>query len=454
MGTLLPGFLVDSINESFVSRPTREQDLIIFSESGKTGMYEWCWVSFVTEHCLAEHAGLELELDTGQEAVVAGVHALPQAHSALGFLLPPSSSSSTSAIPPENMTSFGKRFSLKVIIAIAAGVSALLLFVIIILLYSLRTKGRKANRTEVNSFEIARNENPKDDYSSGTQASTNKKLVFLEGCSYKFGLEDLLSASAEALGMGPNGATFKVALEDGTTVVVKRLKPVGIGKKEFKQKMEIIGKLGKHPNIAPLLAYYYSEDEKLMVYGYVSTGILSNILHGDEATERARLDWTSRLRIALAVAHGLAHIHRGKGGKLVHGNIKSSNILLSREHDACITDVGLAAIMRAPASLVLQRATVRRRPFNRESSLRNRIFTASEWVQSVLREEWTAEVFDVELIRYRNVEELIRMLQIAMDCVAGVPDQRPNIEQVIQMIQEVRPSGSDYWPSSEDTSKG
>ncbi|KAG0473743.1 hypothetical protein HPP92_015089 [Vanilla planifolia] len=345
---------------------------------------------------------------------------------------------------------------------------------------SLRTKGRKANRTEVNSFEIARNENPKDDYSSGTQASTHKKLVFLEGCSYKFGLEDLLSASAEALGMGPSGATFKVALEDGTTVVVKRLKPVGIGKKEFKQKMEIIGKLGKHPNIAPLLAYYYSEDEKLMVYDYVSTGILSNILHGDEATERARLDWTSRLRIALAVAHGLAHIHRGKGGKLVHGNIKSSNILLSREHDACITDVGLAAIMRAPASPCVAEGhrapeTIQSRKFTQKSDIYSfgvlllemltgiaprqspaygGVVDLPRWVQSVLREEWTAEVFDVELIRYRNVEELIRMLQIAMDCVAGVPDQRPNIEQVIQMIQEVRPSGSDYWPSSEDTSKG
>ncbi|XAR66052.1 Non-specific serine/threonine protein kinase [Bertholletia excelsa] len=73
------------------------------------------------------------------------------------------------------------------------------------------------------------------------------------------------------------------------------------------------------------------------------------------------------------------------------------------------------------------------------------------WVRSVVREEWTSEVFDVELMRYPNIEEeMVQMLQVALSCVARAPDARPTIQEVIRMIEEIRPSDLDSRPSSED----
>lgn len=107
----------------------------------------------------------------------------------------------------------------------------------------------------------------------------NNRLVFFEGCNYAFDLEDLLRASAEVLGKGTFGTAYKAVLEDATTVVVKRLKEVSVGKRDFEQQMEVVGSI-RHENVVELRAYYYSKDEKLMVHDYYSQGSVSALLHG------------------------------------------------------------------------------------------------------------------------------------------------------------------------------
>ncbi|GKC68517.1 hypothetical protein Tco_1101115, partial [Tanacetum coccineum] len=79
------------------------------------------------------------------------------------------------------------------------------------------------------------------------------------------------------------------------------------------------------------------------------------------------------------------------------------------------------------------------------------------WVQSVVREEWTAEVFDVELMRYQNIEEeMVQLLQIAMACVSTVPDQRPAMQEVVRMMEDMNRAETDEGmrQSSDDPSKG
>ncbi|KAK8521235.1 hypothetical protein V6N12_005145 [Hibiscus sabdariffa] len=293
----------------------------------------------------------------------------------------------------------------------------------------------------------------------------NNRLVFFEGCNLAFDLEDLLSASAEVLGKGAFGVTYKAALEESTTVAVKRLKEVASAKREFEQQMEVIGHI-RHENVSALRAYYYSKDEKLVVHDYHDLGSVSALLHGNRGESRTPLDWETRLNIAIGAARGIAHVHSQNNAKLVHGNIKASNIFLNSEQYGCVSDIGLASVMSSIPPPIMRAAgycapeVTDTRKVSQASDVYSfgvfllelltgrspihatggeEIVHLVRWVHSVVREEWTAEVFDVELLRYPNIEEeMVEMLQIAMSCVVRVPEQRPKMADLAKTVEEIR----------------
>ncbi|KAK7314662.1 hypothetical protein VNO77_33189 [Canavalia gladiata] len=290
----------------------------------------------------------------------------------------------------------------------------------------------------------------------------DKKLVFFGNSVKVFDLEDLLRASAEVLGKGTFGTAYKAVLEYGPVVAVKRLKDVTASEKEFKEKIEVVGAMD-HQNLVPLRAYYYSRDEKLLVHDYMPMGSLSALLHGNKGAGRTPLNWEMRSGIALGAARAIEYLH-SQGPNVSHGNIKSSNILLTKSYDAKVSDFGISQLVgpsttpnrvagyRAPEVTdprkVSQKADVYsfgvlllelltgKAPTH--ALLNEEGVDLPRWVQSVVREEWSSEVFDIELLRYHNAEEeMVHLLQLAVDCAAPYPDNRPSISQVRQRIEEL-----------------
>jgi hypothetical protein len=204
----------------------------------------------------------------------------------------PAPAPSPDSIPPadDKPKHKSKKLSTGAIVAIVVGSILFIALLLLLLLLCLRKRRRRTPAKPPKPVVTAAarsvpgeggTSSSKDDITGGSAEAERErnKLVFFDGGIYSFDLEDLLRASAEVLGKGSVGTSYKAVLEEGTTVVVKRLKDVVVTKKEFEMQMEILGKI-KHENVVPLRAFYFSKDEKLLVYDSMPAGSLSALLHG------------------------------------------------------------------------------------------------------------------------------------------------------------------------------
>ncbi|KAF6144644.1 hypothetical protein GIB67_006136 [Kingdonia uniflora] len=273
----------------------------------------------------------------------------------------------------------------------------------------------------------------KDEINNHGRNSTNnnsKMVVFGNASSNNFNLEDLLAAQAEVMGKGSFGTSYKAVLDVGTVAVVKRLKDVRVSESEFREKIEIVGSM-EHENIVPLRAYYFNRDEKLLIYDYMPMLSLSALLHGDTVSDRTTLNWNTRCGIARGAARGIEYLH-SRANSVSHGNINGYRAPevtdpqgVSKKADIYSFGVLLLELLtgKVPICTLL----------NDEDGV-----DLVRWVKSVTREEWTSEVFDLELLRYQNAEEdMVKLLQLALSCAAEDPDTRPSISEVVWKIDEL-----------------
>ncbi|XP_047339153.1 probable LRR receptor-like serine/threonine-protein kinase At4g37250 [Impatiens glandulifera] len=181
----------------------------------------------------------------------------------------------------------------------------------------------------IDSFQIPNNENMK---------KQSRSLVMVDGGT-ELDLETLLKASAYILGSTGPSIVYKAVLGDGTSYAVRRIGDGEMMKmKEFERQVRSVAKM-RHPNLVKIRGFYWGEDEKLVISDYVSNGSLATINgYRKMGSSPSHLSFQIRLKIAKGIARGLAYIHDKKH---VHGNVKPSNILLTPEMEAVISDFGL-----------------------------------------------------------------------------------------------------------------
>ncbi|KAK4763873.1 hypothetical protein SAY87_013311 [Trapa incisa] len=139
------------------------------------------------------------------------------------------------------------------------------------------------------------------------------------------------------LGEGSFGSVYRGCLQSGREVAVKKLKlSARQGDREFREEVDIIGRI-HHRNLVSLLGYCVTDDRKLLVYDYLPNNTLYFHLHDQYI-------WATRVKIAAGTARGLAYLHEDCYPRIIHRDIKSSNILLDENFEARVSDFGLAKL--------------------------------------------------------------------------------------------------------------
>ncbi|KAF3680308.1 Proline-rich receptor-like protein kinase PERK13 [Capsicum chinense] len=172
-----------------------------------------------------------------------------------------------------------------------------------------------------------------------------------------FTYEELVTATSDfsaenLLGAGGFGSVYKGCLPDGREVAVKQLDIGGRqGDREFRAEVEIISRV-HHRHLVSLVGYCISQNRRLLVYEYVRNNTLYFHLH---AEGRPVMDWTTRVKIAVGAARGIAYLHEDCYPRIIHRDIKSSNILLDNNFEARVSDFGLAKLAQDAKSHVTTR---------------------------------------------------------------------------------------------------
>uniref|UniRef100_A0A804N0Y9 non-specific serine/threonine protein kinase n=1 Tax=Zea mays TaxID=4577 RepID=A0A804N0Y9_MAIZE len=185
----------------------------------------------------------------------------------------------------------------------------------------------------------------KTNFSAGSPESKDSMPEFSMGNCRFFTYEELYQvtngfSAQNLLGEGGFGSVYKGCLADGEFAVKKLKDGGGQGEREFHAEVDIISRV-HHRHLVSLVGYCISDEQRLLVYDFVPNNTLHYHLHGLGVPV---LEWPSRVKIAAGSARGIAYLHEDCHPRIIHRDIKSSNILLDNNFEALVADFGLARI--------------------------------------------------------------------------------------------------------------
>ncbi|CAN7099815.1 hypothetical protein HID58_022603 [Brassica napus] len=291
-------------------------------------------------------------------------------------------------------------------------------------------------------------------------------IIMVNSEKGSFGLPDLMKAAAEVLGNGSLGSAYKAVMANGLSVVVKRIRDMNkLSRDAFDVELQRFGKL-RHPNVLTPLAYHYRREEKLVVSEYMPKSSLLYVLHGDRGTFHSELTWSTRLKIIQGVALGMQFLHEEFASyELPHGNLKSSNVLLSETYEPLVSDYAFLPLLQPDnASQALFAFKSPEFAQNQQVSPKSDVYCLGvilleimtgkfpsqylnngkggtdiiEWVQSSVAQHKEEELIDPEISSNTDsLQQMVELLRIGAVCIASNPDDRENMKEIVTRIERI-----------------
>lgn len=267
-----------------------------------------------------------------------------------------------------------------------------------------------------------------------------------------------------AIGAGGYGTVYRGKLMDGQLIAIKRSKQGSMqGGLEFKTEIELLSRV-HHKNLVGLVGFCFEKGERMLVYEFISNGTLSEALYGIKGVQ---LDWSTRIKIALDSARGLAYLHDHANPPIIHRDVKSANILLDAKMTAKVADFGLSLLVSDseegelctnvkgtlgyldPEYYMTQQLTAKSDVYSFGVVLLELIVAKPPIYEKkyIVREVKTAldmedsmycglrDVMDPVLLKMGVVQGFPRFVQMALQCVEEVGPDRPTMNNIVREIE-------------------
>ncbi|KAH9794182.1 putative LRR receptor-like serine/threonine-protein kinase [Citrus sinensis] len=271
---------------------------------------------------------------------------------------------------------------------------------------------------------------------------------------------------ANKVGEGGFGSVYKGILSDGTVIAVKQLSSKSRqGNREFVNEIGMIS-AQQHPNLVKLYGCCVEGNQLLLVYEYMKNNCLSRAIFGKDTEYRLKLDWPTRKKICIGIGRGLAYLHEDSRIKIVHRDIKTSNVLLDKDLNAKISDFGLAKLYEEDKTHISTRVAGTIGYMAPEYAMRGYLTSKADvysfgvvtleivsgksntnyrpnedfvylldWAYVLQERGNLLELVDPSLGSEYSSEEAMAMLNVALLCTNASPTLRPTMSQVVSMLE-------------------